>query len=43
MICTPATTPATLRSYAYDLLSWLRFLNAVEVAWTQATRWEVRD
>lgn len=36
-------SPATLRSYAYDLLSWLRFLAAVEVAWTQASRWEVRD
>lgn len=34
---------ATLRSYAYDLLSWLRFLAAVEVRWTQASRWEVRD
>lgn len=36
-------SPATLRSYAFDLLSWLRFLVAVEVRWTQATRWEVRD
>lgn len=34
---------ATLRSYAYDLLSWLRFLAAVEVQWARATRWEVRD
>lgn len=34
---------ATLRSYSFDLLSWLRFLAAVEVRWTQATRWEVRD
>lgn len=36
-------SPATLRSYAYDLLSWMRFLSAIEVRWTQATRWEVRD
>lgn len=36
-------SPATLRSYAYDLLSWMRFLSAIEVKWTQAARWEVRD
>lgn len=36
-------SPATLRSYAFDLLSWLRFLAAVEVDWKQASRWEVRD
>lgn len=36
-------SPATLRSYAYDLLSWLRFLAAVDVPWARATRWEVRD
>lgn len=35
--------PSTLRSYAYDLLSWHRFLWAVEVPWRQATRTEVRD
>lgn len=34
---------ATLRAYAYDLLSWLRFIDAVDVSWQQATRWEVRD
>lgn len=34
---------ATLRAYAYDLLSWLRFIDAVDVPWQQATRWEVRD
>ncbi len=35
--------PATVRSYAYDLLSWHRFLWAVGVSWRQATRTEVRD
>jgi len=34
---------STLRSYAYDLLGWHRFLAAVEVSWRQATRSEVRD
>ena len=34
---------ATLRSYAYDLLSWHRFLWALRVPWRQATRTEVRD
>jgi integrase/recombinase XerC len=33
----------TLRAYAYDLLSWLRFLNVVEVGWKMAARAEVRD
>lgn len=33
----------TLRSYAYDLLGWLRFLDAVEVDWAAATREEVRE
>mgnify|MGYP000067742697 CR=1 FL=1 len=36
-------SPATLRAYAYDLLSWNRFLGAVQVSWTSATRSEVRD
>ncbi|MFW0154314.1 tyrosine-type recombinase/integrase (plasmid) [Mycobacterium sp. smrl_JER01] len=36
-------SPATLRAYAYDLLSWTRFLDAVHVAWANATRSEVRD
>ena len=35
--------PSTLRSYAFDLLSWYRFLWAVGVPWQQATRAEVRD
>ena len=34
---------ATLRAYAYDLLSWTRFLDAVQVCWVSATRSEVRD
>jgi integrase len=36
----PATTQ---RSYAMDLLRWLRFLWAVDVPWNQATRAEARD
>jgi site-specific recombinase XerD len=36
-------SPATLRSYAYELLGWLRFLDAVAVAWDRATRTEARD
>jgi site-specific recombinase XerD len=34
---------STLRSYAYDLLRWFRFLNAIEVEWHTATRRDVRD
>jgi len=34
---------ATCRSYAYDLLRWLRFLAAVDVRWQVAERREVRD
>jgi site-specific recombinase XerD len=33
----------TLRSYSYELLSWLRFLSSVEVTWDRATRAEARD
>jgi len=36
-------SPASLRSYAYELLAWLRFLAAVEVAWDRAGRAEARD
>ena len=36
-------SPATARSYAFELLSWLRFLWAVEVEWDRATRTEARD
>ena len=31
------------RSYAYDLLRWWRWLAAIEVAWDQAVRTDVRD
>jgi site-specific recombinase XerD len=36
-------SPASLRSYAYELLAWFRFLWAVEVAWDRAGRAEARD
>jgi hypothetical protein len=36
-------SPASLRSYAYVLLSWQRFLRAVEVPWHLAGRAEARD
>lgn len=38
-----ARAPSTLRSYAVDLLRWMRFLAAVDVAWDQATPVEGRD
>jgi len=34
---------ATLRSYGLDLLRWFRFLWAVDVRWSRATRVEARD
>jgi integrase len=34
---------ASCRSYGYDLLRWFRFLAAVDVLWSRAQRWEVRD
>lgn len=34
---------ATLRSYGMDLLRWWRFLDAVGVAWDQASRVQARD
>jgi site-specific recombinase XerC len=34
---------ATQRSYAWDLLRWLRFCWAIEVRWDQATSCEARD
>ena len=34
---------STVRSYAYDLLRWLRFLDAAGVAWDRATRVDARD
>ena len=36
-------SPVSLRSYAYELLSWFRFLRAVEVPWDLAGRTEARD
>ncbi|QDY12002.1 site-specific integrase [Micromonospora sp. HM134] len=33
----------SVRSYAYDLLRWWRFLRAIEVEWDKATSAEVRD
>ncbi|MFI7709378.1 tyrosine-type recombinase/integrase [Nonomuraea sp. NPDC049480] len=36
-------SPASLRSYAYELLGWFRFLAAVGVAWDLAGRAEARD
>jgi site-specific recombinase XerD len=36
-------SPASLRSYAYELLSWFRFLRAVGVSWHLAGRAEARD
>lgn len=35
-------SPATLRSYAYDLLRWLRFLHSRFVPWERAERLDVR-
>ncbi|MFI1155079.1 site-specific integrase [Streptomyces sp. NPDC020817] len=36
-------TPASCRSYAFDLLRWFRFLAAVHVEWNRAKRVDVRD
>lgn len=36
-------SPLTIRSYAFDLLGWLRFLDELDVSWTDATRIHVRD
>jgi integrase len=36
-------SPASPRSYAYELLSWHRFLHAVDVPWQLAGRVEARD
>lgn len=35
--------PGSVRSYAYDLLRWWRFLIVLEVEWDRATSAEVRD
>ena len=36
-------SPASLRSYAYELLAWFRFLDAVMIPWDLAGRAEARD
>ena len=36
-------SPETLRSYAYEILGWVRFFQAVVVPWDRATRAEARD
>ncbi|MDP8927761.1 MAG: tyrosine-type recombinase/integrase [Actinomycetota bacterium] len=36
-------SPATCRSYCYDLLDWFRCLQAVDTSWDRATRQDVRD
>ena len=36
-------SPATLRSYGLDLLRWFRFLWAIDIPWSRATRAEARD
>ncbi|WP_207757561.1 tyrosine-type recombinase/integrase [Nonomuraea cypriaca] len=38
-----ARAPSTLRSYAVDLLRWMRFLTAIDVAWDRAIPVEGRD
>jgi site-specific recombinase XerD len=36
-------SPATLRSYGYDLLRWFRFLHRQYTAWDRAERLDVRS
>jgi integrase/recombinase XerD len=36
-------SPASVKSYAYALLDWFRFLHTADVAWCDAGRAEVRD
>jgi hypothetical protein len=36
-------SPLTVKSYAFDLLNWFRFLASVGVQWDQADRGHVRD
>lgn len=36
-------SPATLRSYAYDLLRWFRFLHGRWTPWERAERTDVRE
>jgi integrase len=42
-LLTADCSPLTLRSYAFDLLDWFRFLAAAGVGWQAATRAHVRD
>jgi integrase/recombinase XerC len=42
-LCACDCSPATLRAYAYDLLSWIRFLAAIGTQWTRVNSWDVRD
>jgi len=42
-LLTCGNTPASCRSYAYDLLRWFRFLAAADVGWSRARRVDVRD
>lgn len=37
------SSPATLRSYGYDLLRWFRWLAATDGNWSRASREQVRD
>jgi integrase len=37
------SSPASCRSYGYDLLRWFRFLAAIDVSWNRARRADVRD
>src|SRR5437870_6307116 len=36
-------SPLTIKSYAFDLLGWFRFLVNVGVSWDQADRLHLRD
>ncbi|MFJ8011126.1 hypothetical protein [Streptomyces sp. NPDC096339] len=36
-------TPASCRSYAFDLPRWFRFLAAVNIEWSRANRVDVRN
>ena len=42
-LATNDCSPQTLRSYAFDLLRWWRFLAAIGIHWSTATREDVRD
>jgi site-specific recombinase XerD len=36
-------SPASLRSYTFELLAWFRFLQAIDISWDLAGRAEARD